>query len=101
MSGSRRAAAMPEVPATAEAGFPGSEYNFWVGVFAPGKTPAPVLQRLHAEAAKATNTQAVQDRLTKLGVDPMFLSADAFNKLVPEEVSINAKIAKAVGIKAN
>ena len=101
VSGSQRAAAMPEVPTTAEAGFPGSEYNFWVGVFAPAKTPAPILQRLHAEALKATKTQAVQERLAKLGVDPMFLSAEAFNKLVLEEVSINAKIAKAVGIKAN
>ena len=43
----------------------------------------------------------MQERLAKLGVDPMFLSAEAFNKLVREEVSINAKIAKAVGIKAN
>lgn len=101
VSGSQRAAAMPEVPTTAEAGFPGSEYNFWVGVFAPAKTPAPILQRLHAEASKAAKTQAVQERLAKLGVDPMFLSAEAFNKLVLEEVSINAKIANAVGIKAN
>jgi tripartite-type tricarboxylate transporter receptor subunit TctC len=101
MSGSQRAAAMPDVPTTAEAGYPGSEYNFWVGLFAPAKTPMPILQRLHAESLKATKTEAVQQRLAKLGVDPMFLSAAAFEKLVRDEVAINAKIAASVGIKAN
>ena len=101
MSGSQRAAAMPDVPTTAEAGYPGSEYNFWVGLFAPAKTPEPILQRLHAESLKATKTEAVQQRLAKLGVDPMFLGAAAFEKLVRDEVAINAKIAAAVGIKAN
>ena len=30
-----RAAALPDAPTTVEAGFPNSEYNFWVGFFAP------------------------------------------------------------------
>jgi tripartite-type tricarboxylate transporter receptor subunit TctC len=101
VSGSQRAAAMPDVPTTAEAGYPGSEYNFWVGLFAPTKTPGSILQRLHAEALKAVQTTIVQERLAKLGVDPMILGAEAFNKLVRDEVATNAKIAKAVGIKAN
>jgi len=33
VSGSQRAAALPDVPTTVEAGFPNSEYNFWVGMF--------------------------------------------------------------------
>lgn len=35
----KRAAALPQVPTTAEAGVPGSEFNFWIGMFVPGKTP--------------------------------------------------------------
>jgi tripartite-type tricarboxylate transporter receptor subunit TctC len=101
VSGSQRAAALPDVPTTKEAGYPDSEYNFWVGLFAPSKTPAPILLRLHAESLKAVKTETVQQRLAKLGVDPMMLSAEAFDKLVRDEVDINTKIAKVVGIKAN
>jgi hypothetical protein len=43
----------------------------------------------------------VRERLAKLGVDPMILSAAAFEKLVREEVATNTRIAAAVGIKAN
>lgn len=101
MSGSQRAAAMPDVPTTAEAGYPGSEYNFWVGLFAPARTPPSILQRLHEEALRATKSPAAQGRLVKLGVDPMFLNAGAFNALMRDEITRNAKIAGAIGIKAN
>ena len=53
VSGSQRAAALPDVPTTVEAGFPNSEYNFWVGMFAPSKTPSPILDKLYAETRKA------------------------------------------------
>jgi tripartite-type tricarboxylate transporter receptor subunit TctC len=53
VSGSRRAAALPDVPTTAEAGFPDSEYNFWVGMFAPSRTPPAILDKLYAETLKA------------------------------------------------
>ena len=82
VSGSQRAAALPDVPTTAEAGFPNSEYNFWVGMFAPSKTPAPILAKLYRETLQAVQNPAVQEKLAKLGVDPMVLSAPAFEKLV-------------------
>src|SRR6185436_10012064 len=50
-----RAAALPEVPTTAEAGVPGSEFNFWIGMFAPAKTPAAIVGRLQDEVVKALN----------------------------------------------
>jgi tripartite-type tricarboxylate transporter receptor subunit TctC len=101
VSGSQRAAALPDVPTTAEAGFVNSEYDFWVGMFAPSKTPAPILDKLYRETLKALQNPAVQERLAKLGVDPMILSASAFATLVQAEVAINTKIATAAGVKAN
>ena len=49
----QRAAALPDVPTTAEAGVPGSEFNFWIGMMAPAKTPRDIVNRLHDEVAKA------------------------------------------------
>jgi tripartite-type tricarboxylate transporter receptor subunit TctC len=101
VSGSQRASALPDVPTTVEAGYPNSEYNFWVAAFAPARTPAPILDRLQAETAKALKTASVRDRLAKLGVDPMELGTAAFAKLVQDEVTMNSRIAAEAGIKAN
>jgi len=101
VSGSQRATALPEVPTTAEAGYPNSEYNFWVGLFAPAKTPASILDRLYPEAIKSVQNTTVRARLAKLGVDPMPLSSVEFAKLVQGEVAMNGRIAAAAGLKAN
>ncbi|HEY4403188.1 MAG TPA: tripartite tricarboxylate transporter substrate-binding protein [Xanthobacteraceae bacterium] len=101
VSGSQRALALPDVPTTVESGYPASEYNFWVGMFAPAKVPSAILETLYRQSAVAVQNASVRERLAKLGVDPMVLSAAAFEKLVREEVSTNTRIAAAVGIKAN
>jgi tripartite-type tricarboxylate transporter receptor subunit TctC len=49
----KRAAALPNVPTTAEAGVPGSEFNVWIGMMAPAKTPRAIANRLHDEVVKA------------------------------------------------
>jgi tripartite-type tricarboxylate transporter receptor subunit TctC len=101
VSGSQRTPVLPDIPTTVEAGYPNSEYNFWVGMFALAKTAPAAVARLNAETAKAVQTPAVRERLGKLGVDPMPLSQDAFARLVRSEVAINSKIAASAGIQAN
>jgi hypothetical protein len=43
----------------------------------------------------------VQEKLARLGADPMILTTSAFEKLVQSEVAINTKIATAAGVRAN
>jgi len=100
VSSSQRSKALPNVPTTIEGGFPNSEYNFWIGVFAPSKTPAPVLERLHKEIAAALANPGVQEKLTKLGADPMPMSANDFRALIGKEIKDNAALVKAAGISA-
>src|SRR5262249_62009822 len=47
MGSSKRSAALPELLTTLEAGVPNSDYNFWVGMFMPSKTPREIVNRLH------------------------------------------------------
>jgi tripartite-type tricarboxylate transporter receptor subunit TctC len=101
VSGAKRASALPNVPTTIEAGFPNSEYNFWIGMFAPGKTPAAVVARLNAETIKALANPAVKSRLAKLGADPMPMTPAEFAAFVKKEIEINAALVKAAGIKIN
>lgn len=101
VSSSSRSKALPNVPTTVEAGFPNSEYNFWIGVFAPSKTPTAILDRLHKEIAAALANPAVIEKMTKLGADPMTMSAVDFRALIGKEIKDNAELVKAAGIKGN
>jgi tripartite-type tricarboxylate transporter receptor subunit TctC len=101
VSASNRALALPDVPTIKEAGYPDATYNFWVGLFLPAKTPAPVMDRLYRETQAALQTAIVRDRLDRLGADPLALDRAGFAKLIADEFALNTKVAKAAGVKAN
>jgi len=93
-----RASALPNVPTTAEAGVPGSEFNFWIGMLAPAKTPRAVVQKLHDEVAKALATPEVKERFVNLGVDPWLLQPQQFDAYIRDEIKSNAVLVKAAGL---
>jgi tripartite-type tricarboxylate transporter receptor subunit TctC len=98
VSSPKRSAAMPEVPTTVEAGLPDSEYNFWIGFWAPAKTPRAIVERLNAETVKALDNPAIKEKLTKMGSDPMAMPAAAFDQFVKKEIQVNAALVKASGV---
>ncbi|HYF19225.1 MAG TPA: tripartite tricarboxylate transporter substrate-binding protein, partial [Ramlibacter sp.] len=95
----RRAAALPQVPTTAEAGVPGSEFNFWIGMMAPAKTPREIVTRLHDEVVKALNTPEVKERFTTLGADAWTLRPEQFDAYIRDEIKSNAALVKAAGLE--
>lgn len=99
VSSPKRSPYLPNVPTTLEAGYPNSEYIFWLGVFAPRGTPQPILDRLHAEIRKAFGDANVKSVLGKQGADPFLLEPKAFDAFLREEIKVNAKIVEAAGIK--
>lgn len=97
----KRASILPDVPTTLEAGFPDSDYNFWIGLFAPARTPSDVVHRLHREAAAAFQPPEIRERLSRLGAEPMMMTPEQFDAHVKEELRMNAPLVKAAGITAN
>jgi tripartite-type tricarboxylate transporter receptor subunit TctC len=95
----KRAAALPAVPTTAEAGVPGSEFNFWIGMFAPAKTPKEIVDRLQAEVVKALATPEVKERFVALGADAWTLKPSEFDAYLREEIKSNASLVKAAGLE--
>jgi tripartite-type tricarboxylate transporter receptor subunit TctC len=95
----KRASALPNVPTTAEAGVPGSEFNFWIGMFAPAKTPREIVNRLNDEVAKALATPEVKERFTALGADAWTLKPDQFDAYIKDEIKSNAVLVKAAGLQ--
>ena len=95
----RRSSALPDVPTTLEAGVPNSDYNFWIGMMVPAKTPKAVVDRLYAETAKALASPEMKKRYADLGADPMNMKPEQFDAYIRREIADNQALVKAAGIK--
>jgi tripartite-type tricarboxylate transporter receptor subunit TctC len=98
VSSAKRATALPDVSTTLESGFPESDFDFWVGMAVPKRTPRDVVARIHEETVSALRDSAVQEKLAKLGAEPMIETPDEFDRRIAREVPIALALAKAVGI---
>ncbi len=101
VSSSKRASALPDVPTTLEAGFANSDYNFWIGMFVPVKTPRDVVERLYGETRKVVEMPSVRDKLASLGGEPMAMTQPEFDRFLRDEIAMNAALVKAAGIRGN
>jgi tripartite-type tricarboxylate transporter receptor subunit TctC len=99
VNGSKRSAALPDVPTTLEAGFANAEYPIWFGLFLPAKTPREIVDKLNRETLKALQTPRLREKLAALGLDPMVMIPKEFDAYVQKEVALNAALVKAIGIK--
>lgn len=95
----KRSSVLPDVPTTLEAGYPNSDYTFWVGMFVPAKTPAPVVAKLHEETSRALQVESVRDRLRKLGAELAPMPQAEFASLVQTEASAAAGLIKRANIR--
>jgi tripartite-type tricarboxylate transporter receptor subunit TctC len=96
-----RAIALPDLPTTTEAGFANSDYEFWVGAFAPAATPRAIVDRLNREILKALKMASVRDRLKSVGGSPTPTTAETFAEQFKREIGVNAALVKAVGLEPN
>jgi tripartite-type tricarboxylate transporter receptor subunit TctC len=99
VSSIQRSSALPDIPTSIEAGYPNSDLNFWIGVFAPAGTPPGIVARLNREIGTAIANPAVREKLTKQGVDPMTMGVAEFQTLVKAESISMAGLAKALNLK--
>ena len=84
----------PEVPITAELGFPEINIDNWVGLSAPANLPAPIVERLRAETLAVLATPDVRRRMAERGFDGEPQGPEAFTNQVSQQVrSIGALVA--------
>jgi tripartite-type tricarboxylate transporter receptor subunit TctC len=95
----KRSIVAPEFPTISEAGVPGYEHASWVGLFAPARTPIPVISKLHVESVKAVHIPEVTALLLRDGLEPVGDTPSEFSGVVKNEVSKWMKVVKAAGIK--
>ena len=98
VTSAQRASQMPNVPTVQESGFPGYEVQSWYGVCVPSGTPAPVLDKLHADITRVLRIPEIQQRLNELGIDVVASSRDEFDQYIRAEIARWAKVIKEAGI---
>jgi tripartite-type tricarboxylate transporter receptor subunit TctC len=95
----KRAAFLPDVPSIGET-VPGYDTEVWWGLLGPGGMPRDVVEKLSHDFVAALNTDAVKERLSKLGAEPIGSSAQAFDKKIHDDYGKWGPIIQAAGIKA-
>jgi len=94
-----RAPFLPDVPSMAEA-VPGYDTGVWWGLLGPAGLPADVLAKLSKDFVAALNTDAVKERLAKLGAQPIGSTPQQFDAKIGEDFEKWAPIIRASGMKA-
>ena len=94
----KRIPQLAAVPTMIESGFPGFEVTSWYGACAPAGTPAPVLDKLHADLLKVLQMPDVVQRFTDLVVEPASQSRDEFAAFMRAEATRWAKVVRDAGI---
>ena len=96
-----RSSALPDVPTSIEAGLPNSDYEVWIGMFAPAKTPRAIVNRLNEETVKALRSPELREKFNALVMDPMPMSPAEFDAFLKKDIQLNADLVKAAGIEPN
>ena len=99
--GLARAERVPQlasVPTFAESGVPGVEADAWSALFAPARTPAPVIERLYLAIAMALSKDAVRTAMAKQGIPPALKTPAEVAAMLPGEVAKWAAVIKASNV---
>jgi tripartite-type tricarboxylate transporter receptor subunit TctC len=89
----------PDVPTVAESALPGFDLSTWYGLFAPAKTPQPVIDLLNARLNAVLQLPQTKEAFAKMGFDPAGGAPDVLAKKVQAEVGKWVAVAKEKNIK--
>lgn len=99
VTGAQRLALLPDLPTIAETGVPGYDFTSWVGVLAPGTTPADIVQKLNRIVVAATRAPVVAERLAADGAQVVASSPEGFAELIAAELPRWARLVRDSGMK--
>lgn len=99
VTANKRAPYLPQVPSIAESGIPDYDAMSWYGLYAPGMTPAPVVERLNQAINSAFKNQSFAEKWIGLGAEPGGGTAEELDALTRSEIDRWATVASDAKIK--
>jgi tripartite-type tricarboxylate transporter receptor subunit TctC len=94
----KRIPQMPDVPTSAEAGFPGFELEAWIGILAPAGTPPAIVATLNDAARTTLNNPQVKAALEKSGVELRYMNPTQFDATIRKDIQYWSKVIKTANI---
>ncbi len=96
-----RSKVVPELPTVSDSGVPGYEYSGWYGLWAPAKTPKPVIARINQDFNTALTNPQMRERFAEVGIEAQGGTDEKFTAYVHSELVKWAKVARDADIKAD
>ena len=84
-----------------ESGVPDFEVTSWFGLLAPAGTPAPIIAKLHRQAAEIVQHTFMRENFGRIGLDVVADPPDAFAAIIRTDTARWAKVIKEAGIKGS
>lgn len=100
VTGKQRLPSLPNVPTTAEAGYPGVNATSWFAVFAPKATPQPVIDKLAADIKKVVEDPGFRKKAEEQGATADYMSPQQLAAMVKTEYGNWAQVVKSSKIEA-
>ncbi len=100
VTSSQPSALAPDLPSVASSGLPGYEAEAKVGLFAPGKTPQPVVDKLNEEIVRVVNMPEIKEKFLASGVEVAGSSPEQLTAMIKSEMTRMGKLIKDAGIRA-
>ena len=98
VTSAKRYSIIPDLPTVAEAGVPGYEAVGWFGLLAPARTPAPIVEKLSADANKALGEPEVKQQMMILGAEPSGGTPAQFARFIHDDQAKWSKLMRERGI---
>jgi tripartite-type tricarboxylate transporter receptor subunit TctC len=95
-----RSPKMPDVPTTAELGYPKINSPFWLGVVAPAGTAPDIIAKLNAAFRESLNDPATRARLDTIGAEIRIDTPETFGKMIENQLALWRGVVETAGIKA-
>lgn len=100
LSGTRRLSALQGVSTFTEQGFPDFDFDSWLGVYLPARTPAPVVDAWAQALRDITLQPEISGRIVTLGFEPLGSTPAQFAERMKKDYQITAELIKAAGVTA-
>ncbi len=101
VSGRQRFPGAPDVPTAAEAGFPGFELEFWIGMLAPARTPPALVARLNRDINEILQTPAMRTTLLAQGAEAAPGTPGEFAAFINSESAKMKRLIELTGMRVD
>ena len=101
VTGDQRLPSLPDVPTTAEAGYPGLKLDSWFGVYLPAGTPAPIVGKLAAALKQVVESADFRQKAEEQGGTAVYMDPKTFTAFTADELARWGKIIRDANISTD